>query len=34
LNKRFPSPVLKMLFGIAFSYVSYRYLLTLSQGGY
>jgi uncharacterized membrane protein YfcA len=28
LNKRFPSPVLNTLFGSAFSYVSYQYVLT------
>jgi uncharacterized membrane protein YfcA len=32
LNKRFPSSVLKVLFGIAFSYVSYRYILVFFQG--
>jgi uncharacterized membrane protein YfcA len=32
LNKRFPSWVLKILFGIAFSYVSYQYILVFFQG--
>jgi uncharacterized protein len=32
LNKRFPSSVLKVLFGIAFSYVSYQYILFFFQG--
>jgi uncharacterized membrane protein YfcA len=32
LNKHFPSSVLKMLFGIAFSYVSYQYILIFFQG--
>lgn len=32
LNKRFPSSVLKILFGIAFSYVSYQYILIFFQG--
>ncbi len=32
LNKHFPSPVLKILFGMAFSYVSYQYILTFFQG--
>ena len=32
LNKRFPSSVLKILFGIAFSYVSYQYSLVFFQG--
>jgi uncharacterized membrane protein YfcA len=31
LNKRFPSSVLKILFGIAFSYVSYQYILIFFQ---
>jgi len=34
LNKRFPSPVLKILFGLAFSYVSYQYILIFLQGRY
>jgi uncharacterized membrane protein YfcA len=32
LNKRFPSSVLKILFGIAFSCVSYRYILIFFRG--
>jgi uncharacterized membrane protein YfcA len=32
LNKHFPSLVLRILFGIAFSYVSYQYLLVFFQG--
>lgn len=32
LNKRFPSSVLKVLFGIAFSYISYQYILIFFQG--
>jgi len=32
LNKRFPSPVLKILFGLVFSYVSYQYILIFFQG--
>jgi uncharacterized membrane protein YfcA len=32
LNKRSPSSVLKILFGIAFSYVSYQYILIFFQG--
>ena len=32
LNKHIPSPVLKILFGMAFSYVSYQYILTFFQG--
>jgi uncharacterized membrane protein YfcA len=32
LNKRFPSSVLKVLFGIAFSYVSYQYISVFFQG--
>jgi len=32
LNKRFPPPVLKILFGLAFSYVSYQYILIFFQG--
>jgi len=31
LNKRFPSPILKLLFGLAFSYVSYQYLDSFVQ---
>ena len=32
LNKHFPSSVLKILFGITFSYVSYQYILIFFQG--
>jgi len=32
LNKHFPSPVLKILFGTTFSYVSYQYILIFFQG--
>jgi hypothetical protein len=32
LNKRFPSSALKILFGIAFSCVSYQYILVFFQG--
>jgi len=32
LNKHFPSSVLKILFGIAFFYVSYHYILIFFQG--
>jgi uncharacterized membrane protein YfcA len=32
LNKHFPSSVLRILFGIAFSYVSYQYILIFFQG--
>lgn len=32
LNKRFPSSAIKTLFGVAFSYVSYRYILIFFQG--
>lgn len=32
LNKRFPSPALKILFGIVFSYVSYQYIIIFFKG--
>lgn len=34
LNKHFPSSVLKIMFGLAFSYVSYQYILIFFQGRY